>query len=211
MMNNLYLRIVLPAALPNKTVHSKAIGSSQSNESDFAELSQMPQCTNGTPPGLLIGDIFIIFFMLIRSINYYKSIKFPDKMLGALVGRKLMETSCKKSFSHLTSRSAGIVNLLAIKFCCRDPKYQPTLDLVETEVEPAAEDDYKDFIETVEIKDHPFDHTSLRPILGACDYPARKQIRGTQIKGTQGPRFFNRITPSEQLAQFINKSVESML
>ena len=61
LMNNLYLRIIMPSTIPNKTVHSRAIGTSQPNESDFAELSQMPQCTNGTPPALLIGRLWVIF------------------------------------------------------------------------------------------------------------------------------------------------------
>ena len=56
LMCNLYLRIIVPSTIPTKTVHSKAVGTSQYNESDFAQLSQMPQCTNGTPPALFIGE-----------------------------------------------------------------------------------------------------------------------------------------------------------
>ena len=60
LMCNLYLRIIVPSTIPAKTVHSKAVGTSQFNESDFAQLSQMPQCTNGTPPALLIGEFCIV-------------------------------------------------------------------------------------------------------------------------------------------------------
>ena len=60
MLNNLYLRILMPSTIPRRTVHSRSIATSQFNESDFGALSQMPQCTNGTPPAILIGIWMII-------------------------------------------------------------------------------------------------------------------------------------------------------
>ena len=71
-MCNLYLRIIVPSTIPAMTVHSKAVGTSQFNESDFAQLSQMPQCTNGTPPALLIGRFLPIYDkQCLNAINGY--------------------------------------------------------------------------------------------------------------------------------------------
>ena len=70
-------------------------------------------------------------------------------------------------------------------------------------------ENYNDYIENVEVKDHPFDFSTLKAKRGACDFPARKLV--DQVRGTQGPRFYNKITPSEQFAQYVNSSVDSML
>ena len=68
---------------------------------------------------------------------------------------------------------------------------------------------YNTFVENIEVKDHAFDSPSVKKKRGSCDFPPRKLVK--QIRGTQGPRFYNKITPSQQIAQFENISVDSML
>ena len=66
------------------------------------------------------------------------------------------------------------------------------------------------FISSVEVVDHPFDKERYRKKRGVCDYPMKSTTK-LQIQGERGPRYYNRQTPDQQFAAFVNITVESML
>lgn len=76
-------------------------------------------------------------------------------------------------------------------------------------MEPDTDDVYVNFVDSVQVKDHPFDSPSLEQMRGACNFPLKKVVE--QVRGTYGPRFYNKITPTQQVAKFVNISVDSML
>ena len=106
---------------------------------------------------------------------------------------------------------------LNFSYCSRNPVYQPIPVLKgpdqdsSNEVEDRDKDSsvYVEFVQKVEVKNHAFDSTSLKQKRGVCDFPNKKTVE--QVRGTQGPRFYNKITPTQQFAKFVNISVDSML
>ena len=64
-------------------------------------------------------------------------------------------------------------------------------------------------IETVLIKNHPFDLKSCQQHSNVCDFPVPKKVN--QIRGEFGPRFYNKITVSQQLAQSSNVSIKNII
>ena len=54
-----------------------------------------------------------------------------DKMLGSLVGRKILEVSSEKSFSHLTSRSVDIKIDIKIEFIWNYVFQEPSLPVCD--------------------------------------------------------------------------------
>ena len=77
------------------------------------------------------------------------------------------------------------------------------------EVSENNQSDYISFVEVLYLKDHAYDSQSLKKSKGVCNFPPKKLIE--QVRGSHGPRFYNKITPSQQLATFVNQSVNSML
>ena len=65
------------------------------------------------------------------------------------------------------------------------------------------------FIDSVKAVDHPFDKTAYQKNRCMCDYPVKTATM--QFFGEQGPRFYNRQTPDQQAASFVNTTVKSML
>ena len=65
------------------------------------------------------------------------------------------------------------------------------------------------FILSVKAKDHEFDNEAYRKSRVVCDYPSR--VQNLQIQGERGPRYYNRVTPDQQIAAFVNKTVQSMI
>ena len=64
-------------------------------------------------------------------------------------------------------------------------------------------------IDTVMMKNHPFDLQSCEQVYGVCDFPVKKKVN--QIRGEFGPRHYNRITVSQQIAQISNVSVKNIV
>lgn len=64
-------------------------------------------------------------------------------------------------------------------------------------------------IETVLINNHPFDLKSCQQLSNVCDFPVPKKVN--QIRGEYGPRFYNKITVSQQLAQSSNVSLKNII
>ena len=128
-----------------------------------------------------------------------------------MVGRKIIEVSSEKSFSHLTSRSVKWKFTFAHLYLFlyfRNPVYQSAMEPLE-EVPGNDQSDYVSFVENLYLKDHAYDSQSLKKSKGVCNFPQKKLVE--QVRGSHGPRFYNKITPSQQLASFVNQSLNSML
>ena len=65
------------------------------------------------------------------------------------------------------------------------------------------------FIESVSLKPHAFDSESLEEPRGVCDFPAPKKVN--QLRGEFGPRYYNKITVGQQLAQISNVSLKNIV
>ena len=77
------------------------------------------------------------------------------------------------------------------------------------EVPGNDQSDYVSFVENLYLKDHAYDSQSLKKSKGVSNFPQKKLVE--QVRGSHGPRFYNKITPSQQLASFVNQSLNSML
>ena len=64
------------------------------------------------------------------------------------------------------------------------------------------------FIESVILKNHPFDANSSEKSVGICDFPNIKKT--FQIRGEFGPRFYNKVSVGQQLAQVTNLSLKNI-
>lgn len=73
----------------------------------------------------------------------------------------------------------------------------------------SSDADYTDYVVQIDVEDHEYDEAELRKTRGACNFPLKNIVE--QIRGTQGPRFYNKITPTQQLVKFVNMSVDSMI
>ena len=67
-----------------------------------------------------------------------------------------------------------------------------------------SEADYTDYVVEICVEDQEYDEADLRKTSGACNFPLKHIVE--QVRGTRGPRFYNKMTPTQVLVKLVNIS-----
>ncbi len=169
---NIFLRLIFPSTTVIGAVNSRAIATSQYNESAFSELSKMSESVFGTPPGPVV-----------------------DSMLSRLVQRKILALKDEKPYSFRSSaRSVPVYD-----FSFHERESDRLLAAVRNDHGPdeGSSAPCNQPLGIV-VKDHAADSKVLRSSRDAFRCGKTKSAAPTRMAG---PRFFGRIRPEVQILQ----------